>query len=274
VRHVARDALLGIHSARILPIPGREPNGPLPTVDDLHRVLKRYVIEMGVDPGLIDAAAKISADTVRFLSRDEIARFGIEVRDFYETSWMLHQQEGTKQQIVFKSVTRAGAGGGRELRTGNIRMWCTGSGTGVWLVYRRETPANEEAAPVVRVAAGDREYKLEGTRTRTPINPGWTKAHEVLSRYLVGVRAPPPGTEDRTATVSLEFLRNATAAPSIAITEEPASADAGAARVIKLSTGGLAKALQPLLQDCAPVPKFFDSPAVKFLDGPGPSGSR
>src|SRR5262245_25191771 len=56
VRQVARDTQLGIHSNRNVRIPGNVQNGPLPTVDDVNRTLKLYVIEMGVDPGLIDAA--------------------------------------------------------------------------------------------------------------------------------------------------------------------------------------------------------------------------
>jgi hypothetical protein len=65
--------------------------GAAPGAVDVHGLLKRYMIEMGVDPGLIDAAAEINADRVRFMSRDEIARFGVETRGYYETQWMTYQ---------------------------------------------------------------------------------------------------------------------------------------------------------------------------------------
>jgi hypothetical protein len=269
VRQVARDAQLGIHSARILPIPGRTASGPLPTVDDLHRLLKRYVLEMGIDPGLIDAAAKISADSVRFLTRDEITRFGIEFRDSYETPWMRYQSDGSGQQNVFKSITQAGGASGREHRTSTIHLWCTGSGYGLSFAYRREIPEKEDAPPVIRVAAGESEYVLKDARTRTSRAPNWSKAQEVLSRFVVASREPAPGNERRSTLASLDFLRNAMAVPSIVITEEPTGEGAGPARVIKLSTNGLGKALEPLLQECGAPPKFLDAPAVKFLDGAG-----
>ena len=55
--------------------------------------------------------------------------------------------------------------------------------------------------------------------------------------------------EQRSTAVSREFLRNAMAAPGIVVTEETTREGAGSARVIKLSAIGLARALEPLLQE-------------------------
>ena len=110
VRQVARDTQLGIHSARVPAISGHSPATSALYLEDIHRLLKRYVIGMGIDPALFDAAAKVSADRVRYLSRDEIARFGIETRGFYETPWMPYK-ENAKRPVVVKSVTQ---GTGRQ----------------------------------------------------------------------------------------------------------------------------------------------------------------
>jgi hypothetical protein len=72
IRQVARGAQLGIHSARFRPLDGRSPEDTRYRADQINNVLKRYVIEMGVDPGLVDAAAKVSADRIHQMSRDGI----------------------------------------------------------------------------------------------------------------------------------------------------------------------------------------------------------
>jgi hypothetical protein len=276
VRRVARDAQLGIHSVRVIPIPGREPRGPAPKVDDFHGLLKRYFIEMGVDPGLIDAAAKVSANTVRYMSRDEIGRFGVEVWDIYETPWMAYQ-DGSNQYFVLKSITQTGGAGGREQRTSSIRMWCIGGGMGIWLVYQRELPSNEiGTAAVIRLAADDSEYVLkDGRGTAGSAQRSTSIAQEVLRQFVVSVRAPSYGREERSASASLEFLRNAIAAPSIVITESltPQADGSSSSRVVKFSTNGLSKALEPLQKNCGEA-KLQDAPAVKFIDAPGVRGSR
>jgi hypothetical protein len=72
-RHVDPGATLQIHSAA----------GP--EIDKAENFLRRYLVGMGVDPALVDAAAKIPSRTFRGLSRGEIERFGIETRGVYET---------------------------------------------------------------------------------------------------------------------------------------------------------------------------------------------
>ncbi len=48
---------------------------------------RRYIREMGVDTALMDAALKIPHEDIRYLSRGEIAAFGIDRREFAETPW-------------------------------------------------------------------------------------------------------------------------------------------------------------------------------------------
>jgi hypothetical protein len=67
-RHVEPGATLRIHSSVSL------------ETDKHENFLRRYVLLMGVDPALVDAAAKIPSRTFRGLSRGEIERFGIETR--------------------------------------------------------------------------------------------------------------------------------------------------------------------------------------------------
>ena len=80
-RHVDPGATLRIHSGV-----GRE-------LDRTENFLRRYVTVMGVDPDLVDAAAKIPSRSFRGLSRGEMERFGIETRGVHETSFTMDRQE-------------------------------------------------------------------------------------------------------------------------------------------------------------------------------------
>jgi hypothetical protein len=272
VRQVARDAQIGIHSVRLPRSPSREWT---PGVNDVHNLLRRYMVEMGVDSALTDAAAKVSADGVRYLSRDEIARFGLETRGVYETPWMAYENF-SNQFVVLKSVTRANEAGGKDYRTTNVRIWCTGGGGGLRFVYQRE-PSSEETglSPVVRLAAGDSSYTLRAGETKGASGGERARTNgEVIAAFEIESGRAKAGSEQQSAAVGWEFLRNAIAAPSIVMTETAApQASTASSRVVTLSTSGLSKALEPLQKNCGEA-KFQDTPAVKFLDPPGARNSR
>jgi hypothetical protein len=216
VRVVARDAQLGIHALRRLrPTP---PQGVALGGVDLQDLLKRYMIEMGVAPDLIDAASEVNADRVHFMSRDEIARFGIETRGYYETQWMTYQGFWN-QFFVLKSITAAREGDGKEHRTSNVRIWCAAGGIGIWFVYQWEPSPQEVGVPaVIRVAAGDTEYVLRGSETKGASGPQ-SANEKIFGRLVVESGETKPGSERQSVVVSWEFLRGALAVPRIKITE-------------------------------------------------------
>src|SRR5262245_35751467 len=232
------------------------------------------MVEMAVDPGLTDAAAKVSADGVRYLSRDEIARFGLETRGVYETPWMPYENF-SNQFVVLKSVTQASEAGRKDYRTTNVRIWCTGGGVGLWFVYQSE-PSSDEAglAPIGRLAAGDSRYTLRAGETKGA--GGGEKGRtsgEIITAFEVESGRAKAGSEQQFAAVSREFLRNAMAAPSIVMTEAPAPQGTASSRIVTLSTNGLSKALEPLQKNCGEA-KFQDAPAVRFIDAPAVRDSR
>ena len=225
VRHAARDAQLGIHSIRALT------SAPF-NADEGHRILKRYLVHLGVDAGLIDAAAKISADDIRYLSRDEIARFGVETRNVYETAWLPYL-ERDKRPAVLKSVTQPKGASGREYRTSSIQISCHGAGPSLWFAYGRELASDEIGpATAIRAVAGDTEFSVGGTS------------------------ASSTSVDRRIVTTGGEFLAKAIAAPAIVITETFTAAgnEPAWSREIKFSTNGLAKAVEDLQKSCTPSP--------------------
>jgi hypothetical protein len=228
VRHVARDAQLGVHTLRT-----PAPAGSGPSVADAHHLLKRYLVEMGVDPGLIDVAAKVSPDRVRYLSRDEIGRFGIESSEFYETAWIPYE-DVSKRYYALKAVTLVEGISGVEHRTRVFRVGCEVAGR-VPFLLRRELLSNEiGVASTIKVAVGDDEFALDGR----------------VMRDAIEVWYGPAGRD---------FARNAASAPRIVITETFTPGNApGWLRVMNVSTKGLSKALEQLRKDCAREPPLDD----------------
>src|SRR5262249_41642158 len=144
--------------------PGPQPPGRPMSVAEAHHLLKRYMIEMGVDPGLIDMAAKVSAHRVRFVNREEGVRFGIEGGDSSETQWTPYQ-DVSKRYYLMKSVTQPITPDSTAYRTSVLRVGCK-TADRVPVLLRRELPAGETGASSVSVTIGEGTFKLDGRVTR------------------------------------------------------------------------------------------------------------
>ena len=142
-RHVDPGATLRIHSSV-----GGE-------IDKAENFLRRYVVGMGVDPALVDAAAKIPSRSFRGLSRGEMERFGIETRGVYETPWFAyHGPPG--EFLLLKSVTYPTGDTGDEYRTRTVGLACSPFPSSIRFMYHQELAANEtRSPPVIHAKIGD-----------------------------------------------------------------------------------------------------------------------
>jgi hypothetical protein len=217
-RQVARTAELGIHSVRyIWALTGPPPSKP-PSTDVVHEGLRNYAIEMGVDAGLIDAAAKVSADRMHWMTRAEIDRYGVETRSYFETRWTAIQ-ESPQILSIAKSWTRAGAGGSDHPTT-LIRLRC-GNTFGFLLFYRSELP-------------------LFDTNGRMHIRMSVGGDYPRFSALSAGRGAV------MYAVVAREALQRAAAEPKLTVTESRGDDE----RTFALSTAGMSDALAQLLKRC------------------------
>ena len=243
-RQVPADARLGIHGT-YLESNGRAEKAPHDAGEYAER--KRYVIEMGVDPGLVDAAEQVRFDRLHVLTREEIAKFGIETRGLYETPWMLDRNSA--RWTLLKSVTQAKGGNeaseGAEYRTRVVRLRCETTGS-IMLSYRRPLRAGErDVASNVRLGIGGREFESPGREIGGEL---------VVSQVFT----------------DLEFFRAAMSA-DILMTETFSPRDAqGWSSVTRLSTAGLSQMLGEWLERCAD-PKPADA---KPVDVPSVGGGR
>jgi len=154
-RQVDPGATLQIHSAA----------GP--EIDKAENFLRRYLVGMGVDPALVDAAAKIPSRTFRGLSRGEIEGFGIETRGVYETPWFaLHGQE--RDILLLKSITYPTEDAADEYRTRTVGLACSPFHPSIRFMYHQELTAKEtRTPPMTRAKIGDSLIDLTTLNQKT-----------------------------------------------------------------------------------------------------------
>jgi hypothetical protein len=224
-RHVPADARVGIHAATPTAVSSRP--GWL-TVEQMHNNRKRYILEMGANPDLQDAAIKTPPPGVHVLSREELARYRVETSAPYESDWMKYQEpRGPMRSYMLKAVTAARGADGTEFRTTNLRMTCAEGRPATSIEYQREPRSNEiDVSTVIRIFAGSEVKTLR--------------------------RATPSRGDDRYQTIAdRQFVQKALAAGGIVVTETFSPRNARPwSRGIKFSAAGLEQALRTPLKNC------------------------
>jgi hypothetical protein len=250
LRQVPPGARLGIHSGRlkltrILTVNGRvksitEVNSPTQAkaaTSDFDARLRRYMRDMGIAAGLLDAAEKIPFEQVRYLSRDEVAGFGIDARAFVESRWTI--VKGTSSPPgAFKYFVEAKGPGKSEFRTSVISLTCLNA-TQFTLGYIHGLASDEiDHLIAIKIAAGGRDLafsRLGKVSKADTIDTGATFDTRAI-------RAPA------------DFVTAAAAGESIDITETDLADPALTPRVRRISTAGLGSALEAVRQHCRGLP--------------------
>ena len=181
-RELAPDVGLGVHSVsitrtfRLRPATARfflsssqKLAGNAPEVHDAHARLVRYASEMGIGPALIDAAAATPFETIRLLTRDEIARFGIDRREFLESPWTMEEGKVRRSPLSASWWSRRRPASPKHYRTANVLMMCGRSGFITVGLSRDLDPWDKPAA--VALAWTGAEIKLMSRRA-PPVAPG------------------------------------------------------------------------------------------------------
>jgi hypothetical protein len=211
------------------------------------RVSRRYFVGMGIDPGLYDLARKTSPKRIYVLSREEIARFGLETRnEIYETQWATITAPN-QSLLVTKSVTRRSLSEPTEYLTMQFQFSCQFDGQ-AFLLYRRQ-PARETTLfkSVINVAFDARTLAFR---------PGFPEERMETGYYFLR---------------DAEAWTNVATAQTITVIERKAGDEAPLET--KLSTAGLEAALEEFQKHCvqrAPksvktIPMKRDNAPVKVL---------
>jgi hypothetical protein len=131
-REIAPDTVLGIHSPKIiLRFSGGKPTEQLRAAatergfERINRVLSGYFAKMGADSRLLVLARTIKFEDMHILTREEIARFGIDRRELVETPWTF---ESNGRSMIRKFAVQKGAiqknGGENSYRMTQWRLVC------------------------------------------------------------------------------------------------------------------------------------------------------
>ena len=236
VREVTAGARIGVHALALAQV---DKNGQmkLRSRNELSRAdlaalkagngrLAQYITAMGIDRGLFEAAAAIEHERLRYVSRDEIARFGIDAREFHESRWVV--DEGARF-VVVKFATEA-RGNPKQHRTMKFELSCGRSGD-LRVVFSRELAASDKPASIA-VTARNGDFVLPPRRGKP-----------ILGYNDVEM-------EDRLARVPIAFFQDAAAGDAIEITEAPDLAALNKPWRIKLATAGLKTAIEALAGRC------------------------
>ncbi len=232
LREVAPDAFLGVHAAKTV-LTTKLPDGMKVPPEALANFkvqntqnLRRYLVEMGIQPALLETAEKIPHESVKFLTRAEIVRFGIDKRSLIESDWIFDDRADSRN--VFKMVSIADESKD-EFRDIMVRLKCM-SEDFVAVAYARELGPKQGLASSLTFTAGGALFDLLHGKERPSSDSG--------KRFDV-----------RSAWVSEKFFQSAATSGYIEIVEVP-SAGEQSRRLFKLSTAGLAVALANLLKFC------------------------
>jgi hypothetical protein len=214
-RHVDPGTTLRIHSS------------VGPETDTTENFLRRYVVGMGVDPALVDAAAKIPSRSFRGLSRGEMERFGIETSGVHETPWFAYHGPGG-EFLLLKSVTYPTGDTGGQYRTRTVGLACSPFPTSIRFVYRQELAAEEsQTPPMIRAKIGD---SLIDLTTLSPQKDVIEKSFDLEPRQLQNA------IETGTFEITEMFDQSIVKKPSL---------------IVRFSTLGLAANIVALESKCA-----------------------
>jgi hypothetical protein len=240
VREVTAGALVGVHS---IALARYDENGitrlqPIatPSASDAAKLrsvnaqLEKYIVAMGVDRGLFAAASAIKHERLRFISRDEVARFGIDRREFHESRWMLDEGPPGPLSVV-KFVTEAKGGEPKQFRTMRFRLTC-GRSSLINVQFERELASSDKPVSIAIMGAGS-DLVLVASKAKPA--SGYNDI-EMESRFT---RVTAAFFEDAAKSDTIELVE----APDISALDKPP-------RRVKLSTAGLSSAIGALSQRC------------------------
>jgi hypothetical protein len=232
LREIAPEARLGVHASKTVLV-GSLPKGFHVTAEMRARFksenqhqIRRYLVEMGIQPGLLDAAEKIPNESIRSLSREEMVRFNIDTRKVVESGWVYDERINDKGGHIFKSIDMSEAGA-TEYRKTLLRVSCL-AGKFV-LGYVREVGPQENSFAPMRLVAASQEFDLPPPSVSVASDDA--KRHYDVRRVTV----PRPALESAAAEELIEIA--------------PRSGD-GKPVITRLSTLGLASALSSLTRNC------------------------
>lgn len=241
-RWIPPGGAIGIHSPAYFcflksgRIVGQKGNGELAAQCRKHTAqgaaqLASYAREMGIAPGYVEAMNKVPHSEVRYLTREELVRFGIDKSGIAETPWM--GKPGSAQVMLKVLLEATGADGGK--RMGWLELQCNDHGPSAIVFVRPAIGGDDGVATEVQLLAGERIFVFPPRETSTHRNPTEPAAPYLRRRVQVG----PP---DIAALAALPAM-------DLRITLKAGAADAKT-ETTRISNAGLPQRWQAMAKNC------------------------
>ena len=228
-REVAPDALLGVHSAKVVfrfnsgtPPPEMRAAATQRGLARVDSMLSRYLVKMGAEQGLLALASTIRFEDVHVLTREEIVRFGIDRRELVETPWTF---ENVGRSVVHKTVIRKNDGD-KSYRTLQWRLICFNTDQ-FELDFQRPRAASSVLPTVAVSGGGAKPQYLMPASVKLSASDLWAM---------------------RMTRASIQALAEQTELDLIEASQTPDGRRV--AQTAKFSSAGLATALDSLLASC------------------------
>jgi hypothetical protein len=246
VRHVPPSARLGVHSGKLM-VTRKYPDGRVQLLTEkqvavaykgkaaeIDAQTRRYIKDMGVDDALMDAALKVPHESVHYLTRNEIAGYGIDRREFLETPWILIELPSNAVRVQKWIVVARGADR-KDYRPSLFALACS---TSQW----------EHARLLHSRGIGDGGQSVTAT-----VSIGSHKAVlSLLGRLTSQQNMLDPGSSASVNNVPFDQVETAAAAGAINVVETDPFDPEAPPRVYDLSTQGLVEGLAMLRNKCMP----------------------
>jgi hypothetical protein len=203
---------------------------------------RKYIVEMGIDVRLFDIVSKTPHESVHYLSRDEIAGFRIDPREFQETGWMLMQ---SRRVSVRKLFIEARGPERRDYRVGIVDLSCAAPGrTG--LIYVRGLASDEAGrAQTLGLVVDGKEIPMTGIASVGKLD--FLDTGSSFDRW---------GRSD-----ARDFLERVTKVDNFAIAAGLPGQPLELASATRLSTAGLSGAIGTLREKCGIADQPVSQPA-------------
>ncbi|WP_316198917.1 hypothetical protein [Bradyrhizobium sp. SZCCHNS2002] len=157
-REIAPDTMLAVHSPRVIlnfttgvPPPELRTRALQQASARADRLVLDYLKKMGIDSGLLAASRSVRFEGLHILSREEIARFGLDRREVAETRWMF---ENASLGVAYKTVISRKPGD-TSFRTTRFQLVCFDADR-FELDFQRPAPTATGTASVAIVNGAER----------------------------------------------------------------------------------------------------------------------
>ncbi len=193
--------------------------------------LANYAREMGIGPGYVEAMEKVPHNEVRYLTREELVRFGIDKGDIAQTPWM--GKPGAAQVTVKVLLEATGADGGK--RMGWLELECDAGGASAIVFVRPAIGGDVGAGTEVELTAGERKFLFSPKDMSTHKNP--TEPAAPYLRRRVAVPTPEVAVLAAQPEMDLRITLNA-------------GAPEAKTQVTRISNAGLEQRWKTVAENC------------------------